>query len=61
MKGLTLGRTWAIEAGVAKAPFGVGFLPRRTLSAAAWRASTEWIDRAAASICGDEILVAWPR
>ena len=52
MKGFTFASTSSIVAGAAKAPSGVYGAPTRAFSADAWRASTEWIERAAARISG---------
>ena len=43
---MTFARTSSMEAGFAKAPSGTIVLPTTLLSAAAWRASTEWIESA---------------
>ena len=51
MKGLTAARTVAASAGLAKAPVGVTCPPGTSVaSVAAWRASTVWIESAAASV-----------
>jgi hypothetical protein len=64
MKGLTWGRTWAIDMPTANAPSGsepLKPLPISWFSAAAWRASTEWIESAAARTSLFLILPACPR
>ena len=49
------------KAPLANAPSGETSLPSMKLSAEGWRASTVWIDSAAASSCLLWIRSAWPR
>src|SRR4029079_10835179 len=70
MNGLTWARTCSMVIALAKAPSGIEPssgaellkpLPTSLLSAAAWRASTLWIDSAGARISLLLIRPAWPR
>src|SRR4029077_14001093 len=61
MKGSTDFRTVATSAGLPKAPSGVIDIPSSVFRVAAWRASTLWIESAAASTSGLSMFPAWPR